>query len=282
MSCLVPKVRFHSLNIIITNTLNCCFILPRLVLYAFLDLYTPTPLQWYLFVFNSGDQFTGSQLSQLYGRATIESFETCAAKCVVSPGIDASLVKYGTEREVMVNAEMRCSCETFQRLKLCPHAIAVAKHNGPASVQKLISRSSIPTTSLQLNPGPSSGKKTGMAVRKGGRTAIPCPQSVDDAQYMVIRCSSRIKVCNGCRAGLTGERYVIRHCCRLPYKKRDDNGVLVSHTPSQPTNHHFHMNKRRVQQTHPNFNGKLAIDPPLSSARFAIRNMLSGSDMSIV
>ena len=45
---------------------------------------------------------------------------------------------------------------------------------------------------------------------------------------------------------------------------------MVSHTPSQPTNHHFHMNKRRVQQTHPNFNGKLAIDPPLSSVRFPI------------
>ena len=35
-------------------------------------------------------------------RATIESCKAFVLICIVSPGVDASIVKYGTEKEVMV------------------------------------------------------------------------------------------------------------------------------------------------------------------------------------
>ena len=47
-----------------------------------------------------------SLISQLCGLATIESFGMCASKCLVSPGFDASLVKYKSENEVIVTNQM--------------------------------------------------------------------------------------------------------------------------------------------------------------------------------
>ena len=110
------------------------------------------------------------QLSQPYtdyGRATVESFEDAAKKCVITQG----LVKYGLEKEVTVLGS-KCSCETFSRLKLCAHVMAVAKYQGPSSVQRLITSSNKPNTSSQIRPSSNAGKKlSSVSVRKGGRSS---------------------------------------------------------------------------------------------------------------
>ena len=49
----------------------------------------------------------GVSLCQLYGRAMIKCFETFVLICLVSPGVDVSFAKCGTEKEVMVTDQMK-------------------------------------------------------------------------------------------------------------------------------------------------------------------------------
>ena len=172
-----------------------------------------------------------------YGRATVESFEDAAKKCVITQGVDSCLVKYGLEKEVTVLGS-KCSCETFSRLKLCAHVMAVAKYQGPSSVQRLITPSNKPNTSSQIRPSSNAGKKlSSVSVRKGGRSSTNQTKNSslpDTDVYEIVRGTSRIKVCNGCRTSLVGQRFVANHCCRLPFVKRDESGNLVKFTPATP------------------------------------------------
>ena len=73
--------------------------------------------------------FSGSQLSEMYSAATVQSFEATVILCAVTEGVDSALVKYGIEKEVEVG-NLRCQCEAFMRLKPCAHVMAVAKFKG--------------------------------------------------------------------------------------------------------------------------------------------------------
>ena len=82
-------------------------------------------------------------------------------------------------------------------------------------------------------------------------------------------------MCNGCKTSIAGLRFVIRHSCALPYKKRDDQGVLVVVTPPQKGNHHFHLSKDCILRTHQSFNGQAVIDPTVNAATNTIRALLN-------
>ena len=223
--------------------------------------------------------FSGSQLSEVYGAATVQSFEATAKLCAVTEGVDSALVKYGIEKEVVV-ANLRCQCEAFMRLKLCAHVMAVAKFKGPGSVTELISRAVPPPVSSQLKPPTNAGKKvSSVSVRKGGRSNTSRPSTLTDDDYIIVRGNSRRKVCNGCRTSIIGERFVVRHTCRLSFMKRDDSGKLVSLTPTTPGSHHFHIAKTCILKPHPNCTGRVVLDPTLNSACQVIRALLVGSGL---
>ena len=112
-----------------------------------------------------------SQLSTEYGRATVESFEDAAKKCVITQG----LVEYKLEKEVTVLGS-KCSCETFSRLKLCAHVMAVAKYQGPSSVQRLITPSNTPNTSSQIRPSSDAGKNCLLYLLGKGAGQAPIKQ----------------------------------------------------------------------------------------------------------
>ena len=183
-------------------------------------------------------------------------------------------VKYGLEKEVTVLGS-KFSCKTFSRLKLCAHVMAVAKYQGPSSVQRLITPSNKPNTSSQIRPSSNAGKKlSSVSVRKGGRSSTNQTKNSslpDTDVYEIVRGTSHIKVCNGCRTSLVGQRFVARHCCRLPFLKRDESGNLVQFTLATPGNHHFHLNKKCIRRTHERCFGHVMIAPTLNSATHSIR-----------
>lgn len=119
------------------------------------------------------------------------------------------------------------------------------------------------------------GKKPSQSRRKGGRLVKTTPlqqhaaENLDD--YVVVRYTSRIKVCNGCKINFGPERYVIRHRCALPYRAK--GGVVVS--PSEKGSHYFHIDAKCVRASpyHQDFPGRVYVDTTIQGASWHINTL---------
>ena len=233
---------------------------------------------------------SGSRLSQEYSASTLQSLEEAAGKCEVVHGRNLYIVSYGNEKEMCVrvnNRKASCECSTFKSLNICAHVIACVKFRGQSAIDDFIKSTKCPSASSQLVNQANAGKKPHQTHpnRKGGRSSTTRVLQSDaigvNGGYVIVRGSSRIKVCNGCKTSLSGERFVIKHNCAVPFPRSIDGGGVEWVTPQKKTNHYFHVVKRCVAKSsqHKDFDGSVAVEPAAASGIVTIRELCRMGDL---
>lgn len=214
------------------------------------------------------DNLLQSLLEDLHVPSTIlAKLHREAKQCCVIANTDGSryFSKMADTDEVLIEvkqADVLCKCETAKRLTLCQHIISVLLLKDENMWRKYVAKkkkSKEPTMTTLV--GRESGQKPG-ARRKGGRTVES--RALESEDFIIIRASNRIKICNGCKGSLSDEHYVVRHCCRMPYYKRSLSGTLEKKLPPRPQAHHFHINARCIKRTHEQFNQRVTIEGSVS------------------
>lgn len=208
------------------------------------------------------------RLKDKYGSGIIEPMLTLANSSVLAVGNNLNLVNTKVD-EVCVRLQKKsyiCTCNTFVRLNICCHMIAIYKFINCNSVNQanihLPSKSNLVGNKL-------SGKKPGEPGRKGGRAEKPRPFKAHankiSGQYTLIRRTIRHRFCNGCKGELSSESYTLRHCCAIPFPFKNVQSGMVEMRTGTPSNHHFHARKDCVNRSahHKPFDGVVTIDPTL-------------------
>ena len=228
-------------------------------------------------------------IRRVYGSFALDEWLT---SYIVNSGNSNAIVRTceRPESEFVVQfgqKKVSCTCPVFNRLKSCGHFLAVLYFN-----DKLVLHFSDtlqqPSFCSSVGGEVQSGQKPGKKTRKGARSDIPRPKRAENQKvsgdYVGVRKSTCIKVCQGCKANYTDNTgFVIRHNCAMPFKDKDTVTGFVIERIGRRATHYFHPTATciRRSQHHRGFSGFITIDSTLHITP-EIRETCKQGDLKIV